>query len=201
MTAAKRSPKSRIASFLGLFFPDYKAASVFEVSPKGLWRSGIRHVVLDLENTLVPYKARTLDSATLGWLDDLKRTGLEVSIVSNSPRAWVEGLLADHGIRYVAMARKPSRKAFLKVLELSGCGSEESIHIGDQLLTDIFGAHRVGMAAVLVEPLSKKGPISTHLQRKFLVPLIRLGCRLARLGDPLGVEGGGSEPKFQELPG
>lgn len=167
------------------FLPDLRLAHVGELDRSWLLGHGIRHVIFDLENTLVPYRQEKLGKDALRLIDSLRSYGVEVSVVSNSPVGWVARLLDEHGVRYVAMARKPSKKGFLRVAEASAVPASATLHVGDQVITDVLGAHRAGMMAALVDPLSLRGPLTTHLQRWVLVPVLRALCRMAGVGDPL----------------
>ena len=48
-------------------------------------------------------------------------------------------------------AEKPSPPIFLKALDKAGASPEESIHVGDQLTSDIEGAEGVGINPVLLD--------------------------------------------------
>lgn len=52
---------------------------------------------------------------------------------------------------------KPNPKAFHKMLKDTGCDAELSYHVGDRLNTDIAGAKKVGMQAILFTGISMKG--------------------------------------------
>lgn len=174
-----------VRKLLRRFIPDLRFAHVGELDGSWLLEHGIRHVIFDLENTLVPYHEEKLGKDALRLIDSLRSSGIAVSVVSNSPVRWVARLLDEHGVRYVAMARKPFKKSFLRVAEASSVPPGATLHVGDQVLTDVLGAHRAGMMAALVDPLSLRGPLTTHVQRWLLVPVLRAICRMAGVGDPL----------------
>jgi HAD superfamily phosphatase (TIGR01668 family) len=172
--------------FLEMFQPDIRTRSATDLDPRSL-RDEFKttHVIFDLENTLVPYKSPSLTEDARRIIDRIRQAGLEVSIVSNSPRSWVAGVLEGEGIRYVGMAAKPRKSGFVEVLRACGSDPSNTLHVGDQLITDVYGAHRMGMKAALVDPLTERGPLTTHIQRRILVPVLRLVSKAARLPDPL----------------
>jgi FMN phosphatase YigB (HAD superfamily) len=55
---------------------------------------------------------------------------------------------------------KPAREIFINTLTELGSNSEEAVHVGDDLNTDIFGANRAGLKTIWVQgatlPLSDK---------------------------------------------
>ncbi len=178
--------RGRFGRFLEKFVPDLRFASVWDLDPGALKRvMGVDHVIFDLENTLVPYKATALGEPHRSLIDRIRSEGIEVSVVSNSPASWVERVLDGEGVRFVAMAAKPRKSGFMRVIEEAGSEPGRTLHVGDQLITDVYGAHRVGLKAALVDPLSNRGPVTTHIQRRVLVPLLRFLLGVARLPDPL----------------
>ncbi len=188
--------EGRFRNFLRKFQPDLRLRSIEDLDASMLReRFGTRHIIFDLENTLVPYRASSIPPEARRVIDRMRSEGIEVSVVSNSVKSWVAEVLDGEGIRYVGMAAKPRKAGFLKVLEESGGTTGEStLHVGDQLITDVYGAHRVGIKAALVDPLTELGPITTHIQRRVLVPILRFLMRTWGLGDPLEMPGNdGSE--------
>lgn len=187
--------KERFRKFLRMFQPDLRVKSAEDLDPVDLKENlGTTHVIFDLENTLVPYRASSLTESARRIVDRMCAEGIEVSVVSNSPASWVAEVLEGEGIRYVGMAAKPRKSGFLRVLDESDADPACTLHVGDQLITDVFGAHRVGIRAALVDPLTDLGPPTTHIQRRILVPLLRLVLRAARLADPLEMPRNGAGP-------
>lgn len=146
---------------------------------------GLKAIVFDLENTLVRYKATSLPGQVVDFLDRARDAGLSIGVVSNSPRKWVEETLNLHDIPYVGLAAKPRKRGFQRILDEIGQSPANSIHAGDQVITDVYGAHRIGMQAIYIRPLGTEGPISTHLQRKVLVPFLNFARRLVGITESL----------------
>ena len=56
---------------------------------------------------------------------------------------------------YEYKANKPSKKGYTRAMERMGTDEKNTMLIGDQLFTDVWGARRVGIYSVLVEPVLK----------------------------------------------
>ena len=138
--------------------PDLVLNNYRQVTPALLRRLGTRLLLCDLDYTLAPRAVREPDEALLGWLAALEESGVTVMILSNnrSP-ARVERFCSRLGIAYVGHAGKPSPRGYRRAMALRGVAPEETAMLGDKLLTDILGARRSGVLALMVEPLG--GPV------------------------------------------
>lgn len=126
---------------------------VTDIDLEQLERDGIKGLIFDLDSTLVAPHSGLLTNEVAGWLE-LARAKFQVAVVSNNKRhdyiREVEVLLDMHCIGYAA---KPSRKAFLRVLERFALAPHEVAVVGDRPLTDVWGGLRAGMKTILVMPL------------------------------------------------
>lgn len=174
--------RSWLARRLESFEPYQSVPTIFDIDYRGLRAVGVTAIVFDLENTLVPYRAEGLSARTLDLLEDLRREGLALGIVSNSTRSWVHAVATPLGIPYVGKAGKPRERAFRAVLDGLDVPLENTIVVGDQLLTDVYGAQRLGLRAVLVGPLGQEEPWTSKLQRFFVPKALRAARWLARSG-------------------
>ncbi|MBP7559657.1 MAG: YqeG family HAD IIIA-type phosphatase [Armatimonadetes bacterium] len=149
--------------------PDAWVAGVQELTPEWLAERGIDTVLVDLDNTLAEWKAWQLPAGSVSWLDRLRSDGIRVCLLSNSRKPSRVRHLADaHRLPYVAWAGKPRRGGFRRALAHLGAASTDGVAmVGDQLFTDIYGARRAGVYAVLVEPLSPREFAGTKLLRRF----------------------------------
>ena len=66
---------------------------------------------------------------------------------------------------FVYKADKPSRKGYLEGMEKMGTRLENTLFIGDQLFTDVWGANRAGMYSILVKPMDPHEEIQIVLKR------------------------------------
>ena len=140
--------------------PDRVLRRYTDVTPQLLGELGVKLLLCDLDYTLAPRSVSAPDEALRTWLARCREAGVTVAILSNnrSPRR-VEAFCGALGIWYVGHAGKPSVKGFRRAMEQAGAGPEETAMLGDKLLTDVLGARRSGVKALMVEPLG--GPAGT----------------------------------------
>lgn len=140
--------------------PDRVLRRYTDVTPQLLGELGVKLLLCDLDYTLAPRSVSAPDEALRTWLARCREAGVTVAILSNnrSPRR-VEAFCGALGIWYVGHAGKPSVKGFRRAMEQAGAGPEETAMLGDKLLTDVLGARRSGVTALMVEPLG--GPVGT----------------------------------------
>ena len=138
-----------------LLTPSARVDSVLEISPQKLHDQGMKAALLDMDNTLVPWKGEVVDKKIADWVGQLKGAGLSCCIVSNTHRPDRLARLADTlAIGYVYGVMKPFKGGFTNALRKLGREEHEAVMIGDQLFTDILGANRLGIQSILVRPLS-----------------------------------------------
>ena len=87
-------------------------------------------------------------------------------LISNNTKERVESFADEVGSDYIAKAGKPGRKAYISAMEKMGSGKDDTVFVGDQLFTDIYGANRVGLYSILVKPIDKKEEIQIVFKRK-----------------------------------
>ncbi|CAM3444635.1 YqeG family HAD IIIA-type phosphatase [Hydrogenibacillus schlegelii] len=149
----------------GWLRPDWVVDSFFDLKPEGLRRAGIRGLIVDLDNTLVPWNSAEETAEALDGVRRLIDAGFRIVIASNnrSPRV---GRIAERlGVRAVSFAKKPLplglRQAF-RWLELP---KEAVAVVGDQLLTDVLGGKLLGVRTILVRPLVETDGWATRVNR------------------------------------
>lgn len=152
----------------GRLQPDAWVTGVHELTPEWLEERGITALLVDLDNTLTAWRSRDLPEASIAWLKMLREQGIPVCLVSNSRAPRRVGHIAEtHGLPFVAWANKPRGGGFRRALEHLALESTEGVAmVGDQLFTDILGARRAGLYAILVEPLSMREFVGTMLIRR-----------------------------------
>lgn len=137
-----------------LMVPDRLFDRYDEVTPSFLREQGIRLLLCDLDFTLAPKSVPEPDEAIFAWIDGMKAAGITVMILSNNRRsARVERFCGKLGITYVGHAGKPSRRGFVEAMEKAQVSKQETAMLGDKLLTDVLGAQRSGVTALMVEPM------------------------------------------------
>jgi uncharacterized protein len=156
--------------------PWKRVASAAEIPFEELVRDGKRAVLFDLENTLIPPGGPFTEHGRV-VVAKARAAGLAVGVVSNASASWVRHELEREGIPYVAPAGKPGRAAFERGCALVGTALPESVYVGDQVITDVLGAQRAGLLAILVDQLQPQENLSARFQRLVTRILLRVTRR------------------------
>jgi HAD superfamily phosphatase (TIGR01668 family) len=146
-------------------YPKSFAASAYSIDYEKLYKKGYRGIIFDIDNTLVGHdKPATEESVELAMR--LKDIGFRLMIVSNNDEPRVKSFADELGIPYVFKAKKPSKDGYLKAVLLMGTTLKTTFAVGDQLITDIWGANRAGIFNIRVNPLYKEEPPKIVFKRK-----------------------------------
>ena len=146
------------------FFPDECRDSTYEIDFEKLYQEGYRGLIFDIDNTLVPHGAPADDRAMSLFLR-LKKIGFKSCFLSNNQYDRVASFNKEIGEKFIENAHKPSVRNYKKAMELLGTDTSNTIFIGDQLFTDIYGAKRAGIRNILVKPIDPKEEIQIVLKR------------------------------------
>lgn len=147
------------------FFPDEYLDSTYEIDFGALYEQGYRGLIFDIDNTLVPHGAPADDRAE-ALFSRLKDMGFQCCLLSNNQLERVRSFNENIQVHFIENAHKPARKNYLKAMKLMGTELEDTVFIGDQLFTDVYGAKRTGMRNILVKPIHPKEEIQIVLKRK-----------------------------------
>lgn len=145
--------------------PDLYVHSIYDIDFNRLQRRGIKAAIVDLDNTLVEANRPDPTPKLVSWLDQLQGMGFRVMIVSNNTRTRVSRFATPLQVPFIHHARKPLTGAFKKAMQHLEVKPEETVVIGDQLFTDVLGAKRMGLFAILVVPISKSEGFFTKINR------------------------------------
>lgn len=148
------------------FVPDMYQKSVFTINYNKLKSNGIKCLLFDLDNTLVPPSINEPTDKVKELFIELKDMGFKIIIVSNSGKKRLAPFKEQLHVDCSASSMKPSKKKFIKIMNLLNYNISEIAMIGDQFMTDILGGNRVGIFTILVNPISKKDFYFTVPNRK-----------------------------------
>lgn len=146
------------------FFPDRYVASTYVIDFEKLYKNGIRGLIFDIDNTLVPHGAPA-DERAIRLFKRLKDIGFSCCLISNNQEKRVRTFNEPIQVDYVYNAHKPSTKNYKKAMEIMGTDVSDTVFIGDQLFTDVWGAKRTGIPSILVRPIHPKEEIQIVLKR------------------------------------
>lgn len=137
---------------------DIVCDSIYDIDLSALKAAGIRLLLADLDNTLVPYGVALPTDEVSAWNQQLKEQGITLFVLSNNrhanrPRIFSEGL----GVPFIGHAGKPGVKGFYKAMEQMGVTAQQTALVGDQIFTDVLGGNRAGVTTILVKPIRLAG--------------------------------------------
>ena len=151
---------------------------VTHISPELLARKGIKLVLADLDNTLVPYQVTEPGEDIINWKKALEEQGITLFLLSNSRKPGRPGAFAEKlGIDFIGHAGKPKKKGYLAAMERMGCTPEQTVMVGDQIFTDTWGGHNAGVTPLLVKPIRMAGNPGRYLRYAGETPFRLLGSR------------------------
>lgn len=156
--------------------PDEIRPSIYAIDYGRLWRAGYRALIFDIDNTLGEWGCHTLPESAQALLYELDSQGFALGFLSNDSgknRPRLKEQLSAWPLLW--HAGKPCTRSYKTILTLLGASNTKTAMIGDQLFTDIWGAKRAGLYAILVAPVA---PASDSLWAKLRRPLERLVLQL-----------------------
>lgn len=148
----------------GIFYPKECAGSTYEIDFRTLYEKGYRGVLFDIDNTLVPH-GQPADERVKKLFADLRKIGFQTCLISNNKEPRVKPFAKEVNSAYIFDAHKPSGKNYKKAMEIMGTDIKNSLFVGDQLFTDVWGANRADMYTILVKPIHPKEEIQIVLKR------------------------------------
>ncbi len=147
------------------FYPKEYLDATYEIDFEKMYQNGYRGVIFDVDNTLVPHGAPA-DERAIALFAKLRELGYESVLLSNNkePRVkmFFDKVTASH---YIYKAGKPSPNNYRKAMELMGTNESNTLFVGDQIFTDVYGANLAGIYSILVKPIHPKEEIQIVLKR------------------------------------
>lgn len=134
--------------------PQYYLVSIFEIPYDQLKKQGKKALLFDLDNTIIDYHETVISQEMITFLKNLEKD-FKIIIISNSGKKRVHKAVGDY-FDYVYHATKPLKRGFKKAIKKLNLPVGEIVMIGDQLMTDVFGANRIGLTSILVDAVARK---------------------------------------------
>ncbi len=151
---------------MGFLKPTYSMAKVTDSDLASIWKGGKRGLLVDADNTLLPFGTLDLKDDFRGWLDSALAMGFSIVVFTNNFGTRAAKIQKTIGLPIVYGWVKPFPWGMARALRAIGLPRREVLLFGDQLFTDILGANLCGIDSVLVEPLAAKDSVWTGLMRK-----------------------------------
>ena len=135
-----------------MFLPKYIFRELTDISPEFLQKRGIDLLLMDFDNTMLPYTTDEPTERLLHWIRDMEFGGIQLCIVSNSKRSRVPNFSLKYNIPCETHANKPGRGGIRRAM---GRYEHTAVAmVGDQIFTDILGANRSRITSILVKPIN-----------------------------------------------
>ena len=166
-------------------YPRDYVDSTYSIDFKKLYEQGYRGVIFDVDNTLVPHNAPA-DERAKALFKELHDIGFQALLLSNNKEPRVKTFKeAVEYCTYIYKAGKPSAKpsasGYKRAMEQMGTDVSNTIFVGGQILTDVWGANRAGIRSVMVKPVKKWHEEIQIILKRFLEAFILLGYAVYKL--------------------
>ena len=152
------------------FYPAEMAESSYDINYEELYRKGYRGLIYDIDNTLVEHGADA-NTEVVELFRRLNKIGFRICLLSNNKAPRVRRFYRGARVKgvklhYIFNAHKPRRRNYLKAMVLMRTTKKNTLFIGDQLFTDVYGANRSGIRSILVKPINKAEEVQIVAKRK-----------------------------------
>lgn len=145
-------------------YPDIYFDKKENIPAQYYYDKGYRGILFDIDNTLVPHD-EPVDEAAKIFINQLKAIGFKICLISNNDEERVRLFADPLEVQYVYKAWKPGKEGYIKGMKLLETDLTNTLFVGDQIFTDIWGAKRVGMYSILLDPINPKEEIQIILKR------------------------------------
>jgi HAD superfamily (subfamily IIIA) phosphatase, TIGR01668 len=153
--------------------PDRIFKTVSEITPALLKKEGIEALVLDIDNTLAPRYVELPDEALIRWISGLRKSAVRLYIISNNRSNRVTRFARALDLPFFCNGMKPFPRAFLRAVREMGVPREKVAAVGDQIYTDVYGAHLAGIRAWLVNPIDPRESVLFRIRRRLEKPFLK----------------------------
>ena len=159
-----------------LLCPKKNVETLYDIEINELQQQGIKGIIFDLDNTIIPWDSPEMSPDIIQWLRALLGQGIKLCLVSNNMGLRVKNIAAIFDIPFIARAYKPAKTGFRQAIAAMELTGGQVAVVGDQLFTDVLGGNRLGLYTIWVRPLSAKEFMGTKITRR----LEKLAVRILR---------------------
>lgn len=156
--------------------------TIFDLTPVIISEHKIKGLILDVDETLVPFKQKEASQELQDWIAEI-RQNTPIWLVSNNLSYSRIGAIAQSvDLPFIYAAKKPSRRKLLYASQEMNLPVEHVAMVGDRLFTDVLAGNRVGMFTILVEPvIDPLEAVRSHPVRDFEIWISqRLGVSITK---------------------
>ena len=135
------------------FLPNLITEKLTDLTPEWLTSRNIRLLMLDFDNTIVPYTTNLPTGEVEAWIAMMRASSVRLCVVSNSKRDRVKRFCEAYGLPCITHARKPFSKGISECLNRFELSPSVCALVGDQIFTDTLGANCAGLTSILVKAI------------------------------------------------
>ena len=146
------------------FYPKEYRNSTYEINYEDFYEKGFRGIIFDIDNTLVPH-GMPADERAIALMKRLKKIGYRVTMLSNNKEPRVKMFCDAVDAPYIFKAGKPNPQNYRKAFVEMGTNEKNTLFVGDQIFTDVWGANKAGLHSILVRPIHPKEEIQIVIKR------------------------------------
>lgn len=159
-----------------MLLPKHIFPRLTDISPEFLLQKGITLLLLDFDNTMLPYTTDLPDKELLDWIQGMWDGGITLCIVSNSHKTRVPDFSAKYHVPCVTHASKPSTRGIFQAMERFHRSGAQTALVGDQIFTDVLGANRAGITSLIVKSIHNHN-IWLKLRHVLEVPFLAMAYK------------------------
>ena len=135
------------------FLPRIRCEAVTDLTPAFLSSKNISLLMLDFDNTIVPYTTNDPEELVSQWIETMLQSEISICVVSNSKRDRVKVFCKKYGMDCITHAKKPFSRGIQACLQKYGKAPSQCAIAGDQIFTDTLGGNCAGLTTILVRPI------------------------------------------------
>lgn len=128
--------------------------SLTDLTPEMLRQWDVRLLMLDYDNTIVPYTTDTPTPRMATWIRSMQHEDIQLCVVSNTHKPRVTVFCREYNLPCITHSRKPMHRGINECLKRFGTESRHAALVGDQIYTDVLGANTAGVRSILVSAIS-----------------------------------------------
>ncbi|BAZ17458.1 HAD family phosphatase [Calothrix sp. NIES-4071] len=128
-------------------------SSILSLTPDIIQRYNLKGLILDVDETLVPFKAAVASPELQEWVAQMRACASLWLVSNNISENRISNIARALDLPYFHGAAKPSRRKVRAALQAMNLPVNQVGMVGDRLFTDVLVGNRLGMFTILVEPM------------------------------------------------
>lgn len=145
-------------------YPNVYLDSTYDIDFEQYYQDGYRAIIFDIDNTLVPHGAPA-DQRAIALFMRLHALGYQTMMLSNNKEPRVKMFCGAVDAEYIYKAGKPNPANYREAMKRMHTDEKNTLFVGDQIFTDVWGANKAGIYSILVKPIHPKEEIQIVLKR------------------------------------